>query len=50
MILKQLDLKDARPLRTPGIEDGTTVADEADEQPLSADLTSLYRAISARAN
>ena len=35
---------------TPGVEDATTVAEEADEQPLSADLTSLYRAISARAN
>ena len=50
IILEQLELKNAKLLGTPGVEDATTVAEEADEQPLSADLTSLYRAISARAN
>ena len=50
IILEQLELKDARPLGTPGIEDGTTAGEEEDEHPLSADLTSLYRTISARAN
>ena len=50
IILEQLELKDAKKVSTPGVEDATTVAEEADEQPLSADLTSLYRAISARVN
>ena len=50
IILEQLELKNAKTLGTPGIEDGTTAAEEADAQPLPADLTSLYTAISARAN
>ena len=36
--VEQLELKDGKPLGTPGIADGTTVAEEADGQPLSADL------------
>ena len=50
IILEQLEVKDAKPWGTPGIEDGTTVAEEADEQPLSAELTCLYRATSVHAN
>ena len=49
IILGQLELKDAKPLGTPGIEDGTTAAEEEDEHPVSADVTSLDRAVSARA-
>ena len=50
IIFEQLELQDANPLGTPGVEDATTVGEEADEQPLPADLASLYRAITARAN
>ena len=50
IILEQLELKDAKPLGTPGVEDGTSTGEEADEQPLQGEMASLYRAISARAN
>ena len=50
IILEQLELKDAKPLGTPGVEDGTSTGEEADEQPLQGEMASLYRASSARAN
>ena len=33
IILEQLELKDAKKVSTPGVEDGTMTAEEADEQP-----------------
>ena len=50
IILEQLELKNAKPLGTPGVEDGTTTGEEEDEQPLPGELASVYRAISARAS
>ena len=50
IIFERLELKDAKPLGTPGVKDATTVGEEADERPLSAASARVYRGISACAN
>ena len=50
IILEQLELQNAKSLTTPGVEDSTTPVEEGDELPLTGDLASLFRAITARAN
>ena len=54
IILEQLDLVQASPLGTPGVEETTNSTGdgtaESKSSPISAEIASLYRAITARAN
>ena len=54
IILEQLDLVQASPLGTPGVEETTdskgSGTEESKSPPLNAEMASLYRAITARAN